>query len=229
MSIHKLIKRKHHHLTVFIFVTLCSVVFPASSIQKKQLVPGVIHSIITDPAVPRSIQVLEIELSRKDIQLTTTKARDLLNGNERTSEQARRFKHPDFKVIAAINADFYGIGGVPVGLHIIDGFPVKGPSQHSIFALTINKKPVIDRVAFSGELLLPGNQRIKIDGINRPRYTDEVIIYNSFYGNQTGTNIWGIELIFQFIEPTFSMYQVRASLKNKIFREGNQRIPAREG
>jgi uncharacterized protein YigE (DUF2233 family) len=229
MSFHKLNKIKYHLLIIFIFATIFSSLLAASSIQKKQLVPGVIHSIIIDAAVPHAIQVLEIDLSREEIQIATMKARNLLNGNEKTSEQAKRFKHPEQKVIAAINADFYGVGGIPVGVHIINGIPVKGPSQHSMFALTINKKPIIDKVTFSGNLILSGNRKIKIDGINRPRYTDEVVLYNSFFGNQTGTNLWGTELTLQFMKSFSSTHPVNATVQNKIFREGNQAIPLRDG
>ncbi len=229
MSILKQRTIKYRHLIVILVITVSSAVFSAPSKQTRQIVPGVIHSIISDPDFPRSIQVLEIDLSREDIQLTTMKARNLLNGNERTSEQVKRFSHPELKVVAAINADFYGVGGVPVGLQIINGIPVKSPSHHSIFALTMNKKPVIEKVSFSGDLILSQNQHIKIDGINRARYTDEVILYNSFFGSSTNTNIWGIELTFQFIEPFSSMHQIRAFLQDKRFGEGNRAIPAHNG
>lgn len=229
MTFHNMNKNKYQ-LLIFIFVVLFNATSATPvSIQKKQVAPGVLHSIIIDSSIPHAIQVLEIDLSREDIQLTTMKAHDLLNGNERTSEQVRRFNHPNLKVVAAVNADFYGVGGVPVGLQIINGIPLKGPSQHSIFALTTNKKPIIDLVTFSGELILPGGQKIEINGINRPRFTDEVILYNHYFGNQTGTNIWGIELTFLFNESAFSMHRIQASLQHKIFQAGNQAIPARDG
>ncbi len=92
-------------------------------------------------------------------------------------------------------------GGAVLSAHI-------GPKSEKANALRSLKQG--DRIAFldrEGNLLggltlaipkleLPDGRRLAIDGINKPRGEDELILYTSaFSGNRTGTNQWGVEVI----------------------------------
>lgn len=195
---------------------------------RKNLVPGVVHLALYDPHAPRSINVLQIDLSAPHIRLTSVKAMDLLQGNEPTSKQILRQKQTDATVVAAVNADFYGLNGVPVGIQVIDGVPLKDPSSHSIFALTTNKHPRIEVVSLDGEIRLEKYGTLPIHGINRIRNENEVILYNHFRGATTHTNQWGLEVTVQFITP-FMIGNVIKSQVIAIAQAGNQLIPPIDG
>jgi len=214
----------------FIFNCFSSQWLPAQQqAQKTEIIPGLIHHKILDNSGPRSIHVLEINLANKGIQLTTAKALNLLRGNTTTSEQSRRYSHPELDAIAAINADFYKIGGIQVGIQIIDGIPVKGPSNHSIFAITYSNKLLIERVNFTGKILFQGKSILEINGINCAREAEKVILYNRYFGDNSATNIWGAELTLKYLEPFFSGDTVIFLVQNTVFKNGNQKVPLQNG
>jgi len=195
---------------------------------RKNLVPGVLHLALYDPHTPRSINVLQIDLSVPHIRLTSVKAMDLVQGNEPTSKQILRHKQANATVVAAINADFYGLNGVPVGTQVIEGVPLKDPSSHSIFALTTQKRPRIEVVSLSGEIRLENDATFPIHGINRIRNENEIIFFNHFRGATTHTNQWGLEITVQFLEP-FVAGQVVKSQVVTMVQAGNQLIPPVDG
>jgi hypothetical protein len=192
---------------------------------RKTLVPGVVHLAMYDPHAPRSMNVLEIDLSAPNVRLTSVKALNLLQGNEPTSKQILRWKQTGTAVVAAVNADFYGLNGVPVGIQVIEGVPLKDPSLHSIFALTKDKVPRIEVVSLAGEIRLDPFNALPIHGINRIRSQDEIILYNHFRGPTTNSNHWGLEITLHFLTP-FVIGEVVKSQVVSVAQAGNQPIPA---
>lgn len=54
---------------------------------------------------------------------------------------------------------------------------------------------VIDQVGMAGRVKLSDGQEFAVSGLNRPRLTDELIIYTPDYGEDSRTNIYGIDLV----------------------------------
>lgn len=212
-------------LLLLLFFSLCT--HPET--HRKNLVPGVIHFYIYDKNVPRAIHVLKIDLTVPTLDLASVKARNLLQGNEKTSEQAQRSRRQQQYVIAAINADFYGIHGIPVGAQIADGLPVKAPSKHSLFAMTPSKRPYIAKVEMVARIILSHTEFFQIDGINRLRYNNEIILYNQFYGPSTATNQWGTEITIQFLQPFIVGQPIQGIVTQIVDERGNQPIPPTDG
>ncbi len=157
--------------------------------------PGIIHKKIIAPSVPWTINVLEIDLTNPLNQMETVKAKNNIVGQERTSAMASRSDYESHQVIGAVNGDFYGSGGVPLTTQLINGQMLKNPySEWYSLAFSDQDKPDIHQVSFNG-ILLSGSAQTAISGINQERGTDQLILFNSFYGSATGTNEWGSEIL----------------------------------
>jgi|SaaInlV_200m_DNA_2_1039689.scaffolds.fasta_scaffold00085_50 hypothetical protein len=192
--------------------------------------PGVTHHHEYKNEGPWNIHILEIDLSDSLIHLETVKAEDSIIGNERTSNMSDRRNYEGHRVIGAINGDFYGVNGIPIGAQIIQGTVLKTPYSRSIFAMDVNKQPYIDILDFIGHLFATNGTDIEITDVNTDRLSDNLIIYNSFYGSTTQTNHWGTEIIAHYIDNGMDVNTPRIFVvanKDSIMAEGhgNNTIP----
>ena len=156
--------------------------------------PGVVYKHFVNHDLPWNMNVLTVDLTNPYLTIETVKANDALYGNETTTSMAARNSWETHRVVGAINADFYDKGGIPIGAQIINGELLKGPYHYSAVGFNINGLPVINVMEFSGFVAAKG-QAISISGINKSRDTDQLILYNHYYGSSTGTNQWGKELL----------------------------------
>jgi len=159
-----------------------------------QVGPGSFHRHFTAPSVPWNIEVLEVDLSNPYISIESVKADDALYGYERTSSMSVRNDWAEHSVVGAINADFYGSGGIPVNTQIIQGELLKNTNGWSTLGFDFNDVPLISRVSYSGAVTANGETKI-INTVNSDRLSNYVVLYNSFMGANTGTNQWGKELL----------------------------------
>ena len=186
---------------IFMLITLTSITIYSALADSKQSTPvgpGIIHHHEYREAGPWHLHVLEINLSNQWIYLETVKANDLLSGYERTSSMAARNDSDEHRVVGAINGDFYATGGIPVGAQVAQGILLKRPTTRSVVGITDVKNPFIDIVSFQGALITSDNSYV-IHGVNESRDTDELIVYNPFFGATTNTNYWGTEVIAEYI------------------------------
>lgn len=188
---------KKHLLLFFILVlsgclnaqiqydTLCS--YPVAS--------GMIYTKIFVPKYPWSINVLEIDLKNKYNRVETVKALDRYNGMEITSSQAKRKSHDGHVVIGAVNADFYNMNnGNPINGQVSNGEIVCQPSSLSTIGFDESNRPMMDRLlSFSGSAVI-GGSKIVLNGVNRTRSTNYLVLYNQYHGSTTGTNNFGSEV-----------------------------------
>ncbi len=161
--------------------------------------PGVVHHHEFRAAGPWHFHVLEIDLTNPWVRIESIKSNDLLpGGRELTSAMAARNDREEHRVVGAINADFWEADGTPIGAQVVKGVLVKRPVSRSVFAYTDDRRPLIDVVSFAGTLITKTGQRA-ISGVNKSRDTDELIVYNSFYGSSTRTNFWGTEVATRYL------------------------------
>lgn len=142
-------------------------------------------------AGPLIVNFLEVDLTHPNLEIRSVLAQDQVYGREHVSDMAKRSN-----AIAAVNGLFFAPDGRPLGLMVIDGRLITEPFANRT---AIGFKPgnaVIGAVGFSGSITnITKDKSIKISGINRPRLTDEVIIYTSDHGSTTKTNSFGVDLI----------------------------------
>jgi hypothetical protein len=216
-------------LLTAIFI-ISSFILTADSIKSTPVGPGIVHHHETISAGPWQIHVLEIDRTNPWIHLETVKANDRLNAYERTSSMASRKDSEGHRVVGAINGDFYSSGGIPVGTQVLKGELLKRPhTNRSVFGTDTSGIPFIDIVSFSGSLI-KNDSIITINDVNDARNTNELILYNDYFGTSTQTNQWGSEITAQYIDTSLAINDtIRLIITNKdsimTTGHGNNNIP----
>lgn len=159
----------------------------------KQAGSGMVLTKINETTHPWAIQVLTIDLKNPYVNLETVKAKNLLEGLERTSQMALRSDSTQNKVVGAINADFFGGTGIPINMQICNGEIVRKPNGLSTFGINKQNEPVIMRPVLTGKIK-GKNAELAINTINATRNANELVLYNSFMGSGTETNAYGTEI-----------------------------------
>ncbi len=169
---------------------LIPVVFEESSTAR--VVPGIYYTQLTrgTPAGPLEINVLRINPAVSQVQVETRLANNRTLGRAPLSAIAA-----EAGALAAINGSFFGVDGTPLGLFIQDGRLITEPIlDRTALAITGSGEVIITPFSFSGSVTL-GSCELPISGLNRQRYTNELILYTSDRGESTRTNSFGRELV----------------------------------
>jgi hypothetical protein len=219
---------------LLVFATLLIRLSVADSIDRTHVGPGIIHHHELREAGPWQIHVLEIDLTNERLKIESIKANNQIVGLEKTSSMTARSDREAHRVVGAINADFFGVDGTPVGAQVINGVLVKQPYPRSVFAVSEFMQPILDIVSFEASLVTSKKLSQSINGINEVRAMDELIIYNKYAGLSTGTNYWGTEITVKYLteQPMVNdTIFVVAVAKDSIIANGhgNNVIPADGG
>jgi exopolysaccharide biosynthesis protein len=169
-------------------------IFPQINVTEEMIGNGILYKKIVNTIDTLSIDILKITMSNNEYELRTVKANNLLNSRETTSGMDRTLTDSGYNVIAAINADFFETDGEIVGNMISEGDFVKAvkftdsrfnPFVNSQFAVTNDKKLMIDQFVFNGQLILPDGTNEQINRINSLPDSNSITLYNSFQGDST--------------------------------------------
>jgi len=173
----------------------------ASSFQP--VVDGVEHLKLTrgyksenEATGPWVINLLRVDPARVDLRIAH--ALDEGVGLETTSSIAARAG-----AIAAVNAGFFRTTGTyrgePTGVLAIDGKvmsePLEGRAAFGLIAKPASTKIIFGHLKFSGFIESRRVIRRAIDGVNRPRGADELIVYTPEFHRTTLTTPDGIEAV----------------------------------
>ncbi|MFI5245565.1 MAG: hypothetical protein ACHQQR_10095, partial [Gemmatimonadales bacterium] len=157
--------RKAIALLVTVVPGLCAQT--ADSSRSETVAPGVMHTRLVWLTGPFVVNVLSIDLRRRDLELRHVRAADRLRGRERTSAIAARLRARGDSVLAAVNADFFDLTtGENENNQVVDGEWWKGlattdsPADsagkvHSQFGLAATGRPFIGQYVFDGVVVLP--------------------------------------------------------------------------
>ena len=184
--------------TKFIIISILLAInaYPQIKIQEQSIDNGIVHKKIINTIDTLSIDILKIDLSTNDYELRTVKANNLLNSKETTSEMVKTLTDSGYNVVAAINADFFEADGEIINNMISEGSFVKAvkftdspfnPFVNTQFAITEDKKLLMDQFVFNGQLILPDRISEPISRINSKADSNSVTLYNSFQGEYTPT------------------------------------------
>ncbi|PIS27759.1 MAG: hypothetical protein COT43_08875, partial [Candidatus Marinimicrobia bacterium CG08_land_8_20_14_0_20_45_22] len=184
--------------------------------------PGVVHTKMICPTAPYAINVLKIDLSNPYVHLETVKAKDRLYGYEGTSQMSARKQVDGHLIVGAINGDFYG--EIPINTQVINGEVLRNPIRLSTFGVDITGKPYIEIVSLSGSVVAMTGSN-PIHGVNGTRNRDQMILYNSFYGSSTGTNVWGREALIEPLTQWIVNDTVLCLVDTIVNAVGNMSIP----
>ncbi len=167
---------------------------PIKTDETKQVLPGIVHRQIFDDGVLTNI--LSVKPDTVDIRLFS--ALNAAIGTESLPSIAKRHKAP-----IAINGGFYEMEGTyrgeSVGALKIDGEWVSEPEQGRVVVgfRTVNEKieTYIDRISLQHDIILPNGTTLNIDGINRGRIYNELVIYRPIFHKVTLTMHDGVEVV----------------------------------
>ncbi len=160
----------------------------------KSVAQGITHRQILDKGVLTNI----LSVSPDAVDIRPYRALSAGIGTESLVSLARRHK-----ALAAINGGFFEMVGTlrgeSVGALKIDGEWVSEPEQGRavIGFRTVDGKieAYIDRIALQQELVLPSGETLPIDGMNRNRGRDELVIYRPHFHVVTLTMPDGVEVV----------------------------------
>ncbi|MBD3291019.1 hypothetical protein GF337_19585, partial [candidate division KSB1 bacterium] len=194
--------------------------------------PGVVHKKVVAPEIPWELDVLEIDLTNPNMGFETVKANNSLKGRQRTSAMAARKNNTNHYVVGAINADFFDGDGLPSNSQVIQGEMLKtewisgnNPKYWSTIGFDVKNRPCITANRFVSHVVVNG-QANAIHDVNAIRKTNNLILYNSFYGSSTGANEWGTEALIVPIDDWLVNDTVRCVVETIQQRVGNMAIPA---
>jgi len=206
--------------TIFILVST-----NAAELKSDTLKQGAIYHNYIDDKTPFNIHILEIDLTNRNIEVASHKAKSYLLGKATTSKMAKSLEKKNEKVIGAVNADFFKANGRPVGAQVVNGQLLKNPFPRSVFGMTAVKEPFIEIVRFQG-FLLTDNNTFKIDAINSLNEKDELILYNKYYGDSANINNSDYMILAKYIKgPVVNDTASLIVLKKGKFNGSRHHIP----
>ncbi|MDR7523251.1 MAG: phosphodiester glycosidase family protein [Armatimonadota bacterium] len=124
------------------------------------------------------------------VRLRPALARETTIGRGRTSEAARRAGAQ-----AAVNGGFFSGAGDPLGCLVIDGDVLSEPvAGRTCAGLTDDGQVLFDVLRFDARAAGEAGT-VAIDGVNRERGPNEIILYRPAHGPTTRTNAFGAEVI----------------------------------
>jgi phosphodiester glycosidase/sporulation related protein/S-layer family protein len=111
-------------------------------------------------------------------------------GLGRTSEAARRTG-----AVVAINGGYFSGTGDPLGCLIVDGEVLSEPiNGRTCAGVTDDGQLLFDTMRLDASVSTEAGQAV-VNGMNRERGTDEIIVYRAAFGPTTRTNAFGAEVV----------------------------------
>ena len=166
----------------------------SDGIEHLQLVRGTKSS--DEATGPFVINLLRVDLGRADVQVVH--ALDEAIGLETVSSLAARYK-----ANAATNGGFFVTTGTyrgdAVSVLLANGNLLSEPVNHRAAVGFVSQngsaKLLFGHLQFTGFIELSGGRQIKINGINRQRGKNEIIVYTPEFHRTTLTQVDGVEII----------------------------------
>jgi len=205
-------------LTLFnltlLFVSLC---YPDYR-SEEQIAPGVVYFHDYRSSGPWHLHVLEIDLSNPWVELESVKAANSLFAREKTSAMSAKMNKDNHYITSAINADFFEWDGLPVGGQVINGLLINEPTTRSVFGVTVDNKPFIDVVDYRGQLFINKMIALQINGLNRIKRANELILYNSYYNADTVSYGGGTIIRAKLCSDEFALNDTMEFQISRIFK-----------
>jgi hypothetical protein len=192
------------------------------TLYTRQVGTGAFHSHILEHTQPWNIHVLEIDLEDAYTQIKSIKAGERLTGSETTIDMARRFDYEGHRVVGAVNADFFSAG--PISMQIAQGeFVRREASGRPGIGFNYNNDVMVEAPVFISRLILP-DQELTVHGVNESRGTNQIVMYNRFYGTSTNTNEHGTEILVESLDGWRANDTLRVVVRGKQADQGSMEI-----
>jgi len=187
---------------VSLLLVVASLGFPgrAGAQEPVPVAPGTTYTRIYQPAGPWAINVVEIDLSEKLVELHAVLGRGDITGRQPVAQMVAAQGSGERRPVAAVNADYFALAGqgyttLPLGFHVQNGELVTLPdSTRSVLYLLSDGTAHIDRFRSSSWLLAPGDLMYPLSGVNRPPEKGELTLLTPRFGGVTRTGETALQL-----------------------------------
>lgn len=194
----------------------------------EELAPGVEHLRLVRPEPPLVVNVARIAPGAP-VSLRAVLSNELVAGSEpvleRTTSMCLRVR-----CIVGVNADFFSVGGQPLGGIVSGGQLLRSPNPtHHQLLVTREGKLRAGSFDWSGKLVPTDLRPLELDALNVPRTPDKVVLYTPAFGPSTDAAGGGAEIALRLIEPTGRLRLGQTALVELVsFSEGqaDSAIPA---
>ncbi len=183
--------------------------------KERILVPGITYrsaQYTQEGLGPLSVHVIEFDPRTPGVDLVPVRARDSLAGKETVSSIAARTN-----AIAAINAAYFVVMGAFAGAPVaayqlngkllaasatrvatgIPGAPLSGNPERTALVVCQTEgeaeKIEMDRVRFAASVTAADGESTRIDGLNRPRESNDLVLYTEALGPAARSGSDGVE------------------------------------
>ena len=187
-------------------IVINGVAYHADTLQRRQVAPGTISTIVRLPDYPLNIYLIESDMNNPYNRVETTFGRGTLGYTELLSDACARHRTPTKRPLVACNANFWIVTGSSAPLVASQmGFPMGGvvrndttivndnntvdqwcggPMNTGVAAITPDKRLVMGHVGWEGTITssrLAGP--VTYHNLNRRAVRGEICLYNRAYGN----------------------------------------------
>ncbi len=177
-------------------------------ITEVQLEPGLMQTVYEyrDQDGPIVVQMMTADHERFRLQ-------PALGGGQIPGKDTLSSISDYSNAVAAVNASYFSRAGEILGVTKIDGVTV-GTTYYKRSAMGVQPDGsiVFGQIEYDGEVTL-GNTTLPVSGVDAERGENGLVVYNSWYGNYTGTNEYGLEFVVKGDRVT-------------AVNTGNSRIPS---
>lgn len=133
------------------------------------------------------------DLSDPNVDIRVVKANDKLTGCATLSTMASSNTKEGAKYFSGVNADFFS-NMQPIGSTVVDGEVYYAANSGWVnWYMNDMKIPGIETLSFKGTAT-SGSSSHQVSGVNVARGENNLVIYTSRIGGNTGTNIYGAEV-----------------------------------
>lgn len=180
------------------FVLACLLPLQALEVTK-QLGNGITYyqKIETAPGCEMVINVVNVDRTRPGVEIKAAIGQDrVMTDDWRKGRETLSSFTGRTDTAAGINADYFPYTGDPLGTCIANCELVSEPAYRRA-ALAVSKKDgiFIDNPILNATVYMSGAAPRQIDGINRPRETNQVILYTDTYARSTQGKYKGINIV----------------------------------
>jgi hypothetical protein len=155
------------------------------------VVPGVTHLRMYRAEGPWVIQVVEADLAQEELGVRALLAGGRSMGRGTLSQMVARSSAGEWRAVAAVNADFFALGGgayasIPLGMHVQDGELVTLPdATRSVLYVLSDRTAHIGRFRAKAWLAGPDDLLYPIAALNRPPGYSDVVLFTAKFGAET--------------------------------------------
>ncbi len=138
------------------------------------------------------VMAFAIIADHEKYQLRPILAKNQIKGRATVSQMTKNLDD-----IAIINASYFMPSGSLIGVTKIDG-EIIGVDDFYRSAIGIYEdgSTIFGRVKYIGEINFYGD-KIPVNGVNCERGENSLVVYNGYFGETTGTNNFGVEIVVE--------------------------------